>query len=128
MTAADTLMSLYTDPDDIRLQLFAPDNNNELKVTTKYRIKVGYTPEQERYDPPFILRVSEMYLNRAEAYLRKGDTAKAAGDLKAIIARALNKSVSDIQMNYKNNEELLLLIKRREPGSFVSKDITSSIL
>lgn len=111
VTAADTLISLYTDPEDIRLQLFAPDNNNELKVTTKYRIKVGYTPEQERYDP-FILRVSEMYLNRAEAYLRKGSTASAADDLKAIIARALNKNVSDVRINYKNNEELLLLIKK----------------
>ncbi len=109
--AADTLMSLYTDPEDIRLQLFATDDNNEQKITTKYRIKTDYTPEQERYDP-FILRVSEMYLNRAEAYLKKGDAPRAAGDLKALLARALDKDVAEVRIDYANNGELLHLIKR----------------
>lgn len=109
--AADTLLSLYTDAADIRLQLFAPDNNNIPRFTTKYRIKVDYTPEQEQYDP-FILRVSEMYLNRAEAYVRKNDLTNAANDLKAIIGRALNKSVSEVELDYANRDELLFLIKR----------------
>ncbi len=111
VTAADTLMSLYTDAEDIRLQLFAPDINNEVNITTKYRIEVDYTPELERYDP-FILRVSEIYLNRAEAYVRNNDLTNAANDLKAIIGRALNKSVSEVELDYANRDELLFLIKK----------------
>lgn len=106
--AADTLLSLYTDAEDIRLQLFTPDNNN---ITTKYRIKIDYTPEQERYDP-FILRVSEIYLNRAEAYVRKNDLTNAANDLKEIIGRALQKDASDADLNYADRDELLLLVKK----------------
>jgi tetratricopeptide (TPR) repeat protein len=109
--AADTLLSLYTDAGDIRLRLFAPDTNNELKITTKYRIKVGYTSEQERYDP-FILRVSEAYLNRAEAYARNSDLTNASNDLKAIVGRAVSKSASEVQLVYANKDELLLLIKK----------------
>lgn len=109
--AADTLLSLYTDEQDIRLRLFEPDGNNRARITSKYRIKIDYTPEVERYDP-FILRVSETYLNRAEAFVRKNNLTAAADDLKAIIGRALGKDVSEVQLDYVNGEDLLLLVKK----------------
>lgn len=108
--AADTLLSLFTDATDLRLQLFTSNKSNELKISTKYRIKVDYTPEQEHYDP-FVLRVSEIYLNRAEAYARSGDLTKASADLKAIVARALNKSVGELTINYQGADELMQMIK-----------------
>ena len=108
--AADTLLSLFSDANDLRLKLFTPDKNNQLKITTKYRIMVDYTPEQEHYDP-FVLRVSEMYLNRAEAYARIGEFTKSLADLKEIIARALNKNVEDLTINYQGVNELMQLIK-----------------
>lgn len=111
VTAADTLMSLYDHPEDIRLHLFARDDNQELKVSTKYRIETDYTPEQERYDP-FVLRVTEMYLNRAEAYQKKGQLSLAAGDLQAVLARALQKDVAEVPIAYANAGELLQLIKK----------------
>lgn len=108
--AADSLLSLFTDSEDIRLQLFAPGKNNALEITTKYRIMVEYTPDQERYDP-FVLRVSEIYLNRSEAYLRADEPAKAIDDLKAIIARALNKNVEELLINHQDDDQLMQLIK-----------------
>ncbi len=108
--AADSLLGLFTDPEDIRLQLFAPDKNNELRISTKYRIMVEYTPDQERYDP-FVFRVSEIYLNRAEAYLRAGEPVKAAADLGAIIARALNKNVDEVSINHQDDDQLMRSIK-----------------
>ena len=109
--AADTLMSMFDNPEDLRLQLFERGSNNKLNISGKYRIKIEYTPEQERYDP-FILRVSEMYLNRAEAYLAKNNPTNAANDLKTIIGRAYNQDVTDVVLNYSNNDDLLHLIKR----------------
>jgi tetratricopeptide (TPR) repeat protein len=109
--AADTLMSLYDHPEDIRLKLFARNDNQELKVTTKYRIATDYTPDQERYDP-LVLRVTEMYLNRAEAYLKKGQLSQAAGDLKLVLARALQENAAEVRLTYANADELLQLIKK----------------
>ena len=114
--AADSLLGLFTDPEDIRLQLFAPDKNNELRISTKYRIMVEYTPDQERYDP-FVFRVSEIYLNRAEAYLRAGEPVKAAADLGAIIARALNKNVDEVSINHQDDDQLMRSIKKSGPGA-----------
>ena len=114
---ADTLISLYDDS-DIRFQLFEQDKNNPSKyATSKFAIKVDYSIGNERYDP-IILRVSEMYLNRAEAYLNKNDLTNAASDLKVIIARAMNLSVTDVIVNYSNKEDLFDLIKKERAKEF----------
>ncbi len=107
---ADTLMSLFNNPDDIRLQLFSA-GSGQRNISTKYRIKVDFTTEQERYDP-FILRVSEMYLNRAEAHVGKNELTEASSDLKAIIGRAFNTSGSELTLEYSDDQDLLSLIKR----------------
>lgn len=110
--AADTLMSLYSDPTDIRLQLFQPlTENNSKYATLKFFIKVGYTTEKERYEP-IILRASEMYLNRAEAYLKSNEPSKAVDDLKAIIARGLEKDAAEVTLNVSGNAEIEKLIDK----------------
>jgi starch-binding outer membrane protein, SusD/RagB family len=110
--AADTLISLYNDPSDIRLQLFQPlsDLNNKY-ATLKFSIKVNYTTKEERYDP-MILRVSEMYLNRAEAYLNFNEPTKAIDDLKVIVARSVGKNVNEISLNANNNTEIAGMIDK----------------
>src|SRR5690606_9355959 len=47
---------------------------------------------------PIVLRVSEMYLNRAEAYIGKQQAALAANDIKTLRARAENVSESAIEL------------------------------
>ncbi|HRZ97478.1 MAG TPA: RagB/SusD family nutrient uptake outer membrane protein [Paludibacter sp.] len=108
--ASDTLISLFKDTTDIRFDLFKRDITTSSKyLTLKYNIKVSYTTTTERYDP-FILRVSEMYLNRAEAYLNKNELQNAADDIKVIIARSLNKAINEVVVNSGNKSELALLI------------------
>lgn len=93
---ADTLMKLFNDPTDIRLNLFQVNPANPAKYRTrKWSITVSYPPNNERYDP-MVLRTSEMYLIRAESYAAKNRLSDCAADLKIIIARGLDKQPADI--------------------------------
>lgn len=78
-------------------------------VTNKFRV-TDNDPSYEHFNP-IILRSSEMYLNRAEAYLNKGDLSNAAADVKAIIARALKKEVTDVVVTETNKSELKRIIE-----------------
>ncbi|WP_127127042.1 RagB/SusD family nutrient uptake outer membrane protein [Pseudoflavitalea rhizosphaerae] len=93
---ADTLMSLFKDPTDIRLGLFQtmPDIAGKY-LTKKWTITVQFDGSTEKYDP-MVLRVSEMYMIRAEANLAKDRMDLAADDLKVLIGRALKKDPADI--------------------------------
>jgi hypothetical protein len=104
---ADTLYTLFDDPNDIRLQLLKDGNQ---KDCLKYRY-TGIEANVVRNDI-LILRTSEMYLNRAEAYLNKKALEKAAADLKAIIARALDKDVSEISLPENDKEALRRIIEK----------------
>ena len=78
--ATTDLVSLY-DEGDIRLKLFAKNENDWL--TVKYAGKAGAVPRETNIP---VLRLSEMYLNRAEA-ISKGASVSGAsfrGDLMAI--------------------------------------------
>lgn len=109
---ADTLMKLFDNPKDMRLRLFEAEAGVEGKFfTKKYFIAITYTPDEERYDP-FILRVSEMYLNRAEAYLQKNLLFDAETDIKVIQARALGENVSEIHLDYAGRDELFSILKK----------------
>lgn len=108
---ADTLINLFDKENDIRFNLFDErgDSSGEYS-TTKYTIMTSFTPDTERYDP-FILRVSEMYLIRSEAYLKTDQLDKSANDLKTIVARALDEDESSIELDYVDKEDLFALIK-----------------
>jgi hypothetical protein len=83
MSSAD-LRNLYED-DDVRLSLFEsdPDAPEDHLWTTKYW---GKATERPTYNNIIVLRLSEMYLNRAEALFRGASIAGAsvASDLLAI--------------------------------------------
>jgi starch-binding outer membrane protein, SusD/RagB family len=87
--ASDTLYSLFSDPTDIRRNLFWKNGN--VHVTLKYRDSV------EHLDP-FILRASELYLNRAEAYLNKNMPDSAVKNMKVLISRNLAVNINSISL------------------------------
>uniref|UniRef100_UPI0032178EE6 RagB/SusD family nutrient uptake outer membrane protein n=1 Tax=uncultured Draconibacterium sp. TaxID=1573823 RepID=UPI0032178EE6 len=112
---ADTLISLFDDPSDIRLALLKDDEGK--KACRKYLIAASM-PEKDKHYDPFVLRVTEMYLNRAEAYLNKNMLAEAAADVKAIIARGVGKSVSEIIINETDQAALNHLIEKERAKEF----------
>ncbi|MBO7602849.1 MAG: RagB/SusD family nutrient uptake outer membrane protein [Bacteroidales bacterium] len=108
--------------DDVRKDLFTyvaePEDGDIYagKVFTaicKYLpLKGGVSDELNRRCDPFILRVSEMYFIHAEALcLGGGNLNEAAEDIKAIRARALGKSPSDIGLNYTGADGLDRIIQ-----------------
>ena len=66
---------------------------------------------QKRYDP-FVLRLSEMYLIRAEAACHDGDIDTAVSDIATLEARARGVKASEINVVYSNAEELDRIIRR----------------
>jgi starch-binding outer membrane protein, SusD/RagB family len=110
--SADTLMSLFEDTTDIRLKLFRTKSGSQKYATLKFYYEDKSIGESLRKYDPIILRVSEMYLNRAEAYLNKDELKKAADDVKQIIARSLGKDVSEIQISETNKAELARIIEK----------------
>lgn len=108
---ANALIDLFDKENDLRFNLFTKKSDLSAGyITTKYTIMTNFTPDTERYNP-FILRVSEMYLIRSEAYLKINQLDKSEDDLKQIIARALKKDKSSVNLNYAGKEELFALIK-----------------
>ena len=81
--ATTDLVNMYEDG-DIRLNLFMKNENDNL--ITKYAGKAGGVPRETNIP---ILRLSEMYLNRAEAILNGATVsgASARGDLEAIASK-----------------------------------------
>lgn len=112
---ADTLISLFDDPTDIRLQLLTEDDDSY--ACRKYLITKSMAEIDKHYDP-FILRVTEMYLNRAEAYLNKNRLTEAAADVKAILARGLDKNISEITVNETDKTALSRLIEKERAKEF----------
>lgn len=115
---ADTLINLFDKENDLRFKLFAKEGSLGTRyITTKYTIMVDHTEKSARYNP-FILRASEMYLIRSEAYLKTDQLDKSEDDLKTIIARALEEDKSSINLDYSGKEELLALIKVERAKEF----------
>jgi len=115
--ASDSLIGLFKDANDIRLQLFIKDNLSKGYCTKKYKIDVSYTANTERYDP-IVLRASEMYLIRSEAYLKKNNINNALSDLKIIIGRALNKDSNEVIVSYSNENDLFKRIREERNKEF----------
>lgn len=106
---ADTLISLFDNQNDIRLPLLKIGDSRPLCL--KYYISKGVPDIDKHYDP-MVLRVSEQYLNRAEAYLNLGNLEGAANDLKMIIGRAIDENYTEVVLNYSSSEELAQLIQK----------------
>ncbi len=76
------LVNLY-EADDVRNQWLQAEGYDHLYWTIKYAGKGIGTPDANN---TVVLRLSEMYLNRAEAYVNSGSIEKAAADLNVITA------------------------------------------
>lgn len=86
---------LETHPEDIRNELIVPQLKNDgVTVETrngipKYFItKHSYQDGVVTLNSPHVIRLSEMYLNRAEAYAKNGNVQAALDDINVIRARA----------------------------------------
>ncbi len=77
----------------------------------KYTVTTDVSERDKHYDP-FILRLSEMYLIRAEANCRSGNLKDAADDIITLQARATGMDRAGISLAYSNAEELDALIMR----------------
>lgn len=97
---AGKLISLYNEPDDIRVDSLMLKMGTTITyyVTRKFDARQTATENNRRHVNPIILRLSEIYLNRAEAYIGKKQPALAAADIKAIQARALGQAITDIEL------------------------------
>lgn len=69
-------------------------------IAMKYTCLDDVTTDEERYYNPIILRVSEMYLIRAEANCNLGFPEKSEEDIKTLQARARGKSATEISLNW----------------------------
>lgn len=97
---------------DIRSELLSYTDTNGKSyngVGMKFINTEDIAESEKRYDP-FVLRLSEMYLIRAEAACHEGDLTAAAADIATLEARARGVKVSDINLVYANADELDAII------------------
>lgn len=104
---ADTLVSLF-DADDIRLSLLS---SNGTKHCMKYSATTVPNNDANR-DDPFVFRLSEMYLNAAEAACQLQQYAVARQYIGAILTRAVGQTKADAQLAACSDTQLLELIRR----------------
>ena len=98
---------------DIRSELLsytAPDGTAYAGVCMKF-IDTEDIAETEKHYAPFVFRLSEMYLIRAEAALHEGNLSDAADDIATLEARARGVQKSDIHISYANADELDSIIQ-----------------
>ena len=104
---ADTLLSLF-DRDDLRLKLLR--NSAGSKRCMKY--SASKVPgEEPKRDDPFIFRLSEEYLNAAEAAWNLRNYSEARNYVKAIIERAVGTAKADAVLNSYSDTSLIDLIR-----------------
>ncbi len=104
---ADTLLSLY-DKDDIRLRLLRTSTGS--KRCMKYSASKVPGAEPKR-DDPFIFRLSEEYLNAAEAAWNLGNYTEARNYIKAIVERAVGTTKANTVLNAYSDASLIDLIR-----------------
>jgi hypothetical protein len=70
-----------------------------------------------------VLRLSEMYLIRAEAYCKLKNTGLAAEDLKAIIGRATDTAAANVTLGGSSEEALMEVIARERCLEFYGEGL-----
>lgn len=103
---ADTLVNLY-DADDIRLQLLW---QNGTKKCIKYTATTIPNNKNKREDP-VIFRLSEMYLNAAEAAWNLGRYSDARSYIQAIVERAVGREKAQGVLAGYSDADLINLIR-----------------
>lgn len=104
---ADTLISLF-DSDDLRLQLL---QQNGSKRCIKYTATT-IPDNQDRREDPIVFRLSEMYLNAAEAAWNLQDYSQARSYIGAIISRAVGSDKSVETLAAYSDADLINLIRK----------------
>lgn len=109
VSPADTLLSLF-DADDLRLQLMGITDGG-VRYTQKYSPVV--VPENDaKRDDPFVFRLSEEFLNAAEAAWHLGQYGVARQYIGAIVERAVGTVKSAAVLAAYDDASLIDLIRR----------------
>ena len=104
---SDTLLSLF-DADDIRLKLL---RNGSKAHCSKYEATIVPNNEPKR-DDPFVFRLSEEYLNAAEAAWQLKQYSDARQYIRAIVERAVGTAKAEAVMAAYSDITLIDLIRR----------------
>ena len=83
---------------------------------------------QVNRDDPFVFRLSEMYMNAAEAAWHLEDYTAASGYIKSILERAVDADYAVNTLSQYSDAKLIQLIEKERVKSSVLRDITSLIL
>lgn len=110
------LMDLFNNPNDIRLGLFKKEEGANA-ISLKHALN-ELVQEGEQENDPFVLRTSEMYLNRAEAHLNRDELELAVADVKVIMARAVGQNVADFSLPELDKEALRSVIENERTREF----------
>ncbi|MGV3530565.1 MAG: RagB/SusD family nutrient uptake outer membrane protein [Flavisolibacter sp.] len=86
-SASSSLLTAF-EPGDLRKTAWLKTttlNNNTYAYPNKYKVRTGAPPYKEHY---MVFRLAEIYLIRAEARVKLGNTSGALSDLNAVRSRA----------------------------------------
>ena len=103
--ASEKLLALFNEyPEDIRWQLFEENTLSNTYGTLKF-LKEDVAIADKQYDI-IVLRTSEMYLVRAEAYNNLNEIELAKADLKTLLARNTQKSIDEVTITENTKEAI----------------------
>lgn len=105
---ADTLFTLF-DEGDIRLGLLR--NKDGIAYCSKY-YSLKQPDNQVNRGDPFVFRLSEMYMNAAEAAWHLKDYTAASGYLKSILERAVDTDYAVNTLSQYSDAKLIQLIEK----------------
>lgn len=118
---AARLVSMF-DSDDVRKQLFSYSyaGKDYTDVMMKFTCTKDVASDEYKYTNLPILRLSEMYLIRAEANVHLKAYSAAETDLKTLISRATGKRADEITLSWSTDAELdkLINIERQKELCF----------
>lgn len=105
-TPADTLLSLF-DSSDLRLRLLTENGSKRCLKYTATTIP----DNQDRREDPIVFRLSEMYLNAAEAAWHLNDYSQARSYVQAIVSRAVGSDKAQETLSACSDANLINLIR-----------------